>query len=460
MSPARVAGKGRSAVSRLDESRRRARSAGAHALRASGHVSECSSRGESPEGKQPLRRAGADRIFACVALVALCAACGDASSAALRPIDQSTLQATLDASARDLLVPGAMALVRVPQGEFVVTHGATARGGDTPPGPDTRFRIGSVTKSMTAALILQLAQEGKLRLDDPIAKYRPDVPGGDDIPIADLLDMRSGLGNYTAAPTFWPVLEDDPGRVWTPEQLLEIGFAQPSPGSRSFYYCNTNTVLLGLVAQQVTGQPLATLFQERLFAPLGMSATQLPAPGTQNLPAPSARGYVYESVRYVFVEASYPPSVQEEARAGTLAPKDFTDIDPSWAWAAGGAISTASDLAIWIEGLVGGRLLDATWQRRWRDSLRPTDPARPDGQQYGYGIAQARFGAVRLFFHNGELPGFNTFASHDPENRVTIVVWTSLPVAVDGRAPAETIAVALAGRVYAELPAPAELPAS
>jgi D-alanyl-D-alanine carboxypeptidase len=78
---------------------------------------------------------------------------------------------------------------------------------------------------------------------------------------------------------------------------------------------------------------------------------------------------------------------------------------PSWAGAAGGVISTAGDLAAWIEGLVGGRLLDATWQRRWRDSLRPTDPARPDGQQYGYGIAQARFGSVRLFFHNGDLRG-------------------------------------------------------
>lgn len=447
-------------MSRLDETGSRLRFArkGCRALRSAGDV-EASSRGATREREPSLRRRGVLRRVACVAVIALCAACGDASSPALKPIDHAALQATLDATAHDLLVPGAVALVRVPQGEFIVSHGATARGGDTPPGPDTHFRIGSVTKSMTAALILQLAQEGKLRLDDPIAKYRPDVPGGDDIPIADLLDMHSGLGNYTAAPTFWPVLEDAPARVWTPKELLEIGFAQPGPGSRSFSYCNTNTVLLGLVAEQVTGQPLATLFRERLFAPLGMSATQLPAPGTQDLPAPAARGYVYESLRYVFVEASYPPSVQEEAKAGTLAPKDFTDIDPSWAWAAGGAISTASDLATWIEGLVGGRLLDANWQRRWRDSLRPTDPARPDGQQYGYGIAQARFGSVRLFFHNGELPGFNTFASHDPENRVTIVVWTSLPVAVDGRAPAETIAVALTGRIYAELPDPVELPA-
>jgi len=81
------------------------------------------------------------------------------------------------------------------------------------------------------------------------------------------------------------------------------------------------------------------------------------------------------------------------------------------------------------------------------------EPERqPDGQQYGHGIAQIRLGAIRLFFHNGELPGYNTFAAHDPTNHVTIVVWTSLPVAVDGRLPAERITATLAGQIYEDLP--------
>ena len=395
------------------------------------------------------------RIASVVASAALLiAGCGASTGgqSALKPIDQAALQATVDATATELLIPGALVILRTPQGEFTVTYGTTALGGTTSPGLDSHFRIGSVTKTMTAAAILQLAQEGALRLHDSVAKYLPDVPNGADITIGQLLNMRSGLYNYTADPDFWPTLERESTRAWTPEELLAIAFGHAHRDSGSFEYCNTNTVLLGLIAEQLDHKPLADILRHRFFIPLGMTDTVLPDARSATIPAPRARGYVYDSLLYVFLEVPYPPEIRAAAKAGTLPPRDFTDVNPSWAWAAGGVISTAADLATWIEALVGGELLDAAYQRTWRESLQPTNPSDPNGLQYGYGIVQLRVGPNTILFHNGELPGFNTFAAYDPVNRVTLVAWTSLPVSVDGTGPAETIAGRLFASIYRSAP--------
>lgn len=290
-----------------------------------------------------------------------------------------------------------------------------------------------------------------LRLDDPVSKYRQEVPDGDHITIGQLLDMRSGLYNYTADPNFWPVLEREPSKIWTPDELLAIAFENPSPNTGGFYYCNTNTVLLGLIAEQLDHKPLSEIFRDRFFVPLGMTGTMLPDADSDGIPAPRARGYVYDSLLYVFLDVPYPPAIRAAAEAGTLAPTDFTDVNPSWAWAAGGVVSTAADLVTWIEALVGGQLLDDAYQRSWRESLQPTDPNAPNGLQYGYGIAQVRLGSNRIFFHNGELPGYNTFAGYDPVNRVTIVTWASLPVSVDNQTPAVTLAGAVATTIYRDV---------
>ncbi len=406
-------------------------------------------------------RAAATRLVIVASFVApvalLITGCGSTrGESALKPIDQAALQATVGAAAAELLVPGAVVLLRTPQGEFTVMYGSTELGGTTSPGPDSHFRIGSVTKTMTAAVILQLAQEGALRLDDSVATYRPDVPGGADITIGQLLNMRSGLYNYTADPDFWPTLERESTREWTPEELLAIAFGHEHRESGSFEYCNTNTVLLGLIAEQLDHKPLSEIFRDRLFTPLGMTDTMLPDDHSTVIPAPRARGYVYDSLRYVFLEVAYPSEIRAAAKAGTLTPRDFTDVNPSWAWAAGGVISTATDLATWIEALVGGQLLDAAYQRTWRESLQPTNPIDPNGLKYGYGIVQVRVGPNQILFHNGELPGYNTFAGYDPVNRVTLVVWTSLPVSVDSTGPAEVIAGKVVASIYRSVPNPVD----
>jgi D-alanyl-D-alanine carboxypeptidase len=347
-----------------------------------------------------------------------------------------------------------MVLLRTPQGDLAFGYGATELGGTIPPRADTHFRAASNTKTMTAAVIVLLVQEGKLRFDEPVLKYVQGVPNGDDISIGELLKMRSGLYNYTSAPELAKSLDHDPTRVWTPEELLAIAFKRPplfAPG-KEYDYCNTNYALLGLIAEKIEGAPLAKVFQDRLFGPLGMKHTLLPAKTSNTIPEPYSHGYLYGSSSYALVDAPYPADLQATAKAGTLKPNDDTWQNPSYAFAAGGAISTADDLAIWMRALVGGKLFDADYQRQWLDSLEPQDPSKPLGQKYGYGISQIIFGPNSVYFHGGEMPGYNSFMGYDPVNDVTLIVWTSLTVSLDGLPTANSIMLKMLDQIYTVSP--------
>src|SRR5436309_7097570 len=399
-----------------------------------------------------------------VGVALLIAGCSRPSSSALKPIDQAALQTMVDTTAKELLVPGAVVLLRTPQGEFTVTHGTTRLGTMSPPRPDTHFRIASNTKSMTAAVIVLLAQGGKLSLDDPVSKYVPSVPNGDNITIDELLRMRSGLYNYTDAPELAAIVDRDPAKVWTTEEVLAIAFARSPnfPPGTAYEYNNTNYTLLGLIAEQVDGRPLARAMQDRLFGPLGMHDTFLPARTSHTIPDPYSHRYLYGSPLFVLTDTPYPPDIQAAARAGTLLPTDYTDLNPSFAYFPGVVIPTASDLAIWIEALVAGRVFDAAYQRRWLDSLEAKDPRMPDGQQYGYGMERLRWGPNAVYFHGGETIGFNSHMGYDPTSQVTLVTWTNLTISVDGEWTSLALLLKIWDQIYALSPltaAPSPTPA-
>src|SRR5881394_4162909 len=184
-----------------------------------------------------------------VGVALLIAGCSRPSSSALKPIDQAALQRMVETTAKELLIPGAVVLLRTPQGEFTAASGTTQLNTKNPPRADTHFRIASNTKTMTAAVIMLLAQEGKLGFNDPVSKYVPGVPNGDKITIAQLLEMRSGLYDYTSDPIISATIDTDPTKVWTSAELLAIAFAHPPnfPPGAKFEYVNTNYALLGLV---------------------------------------------------------------------------------------------------------------------------------------------------------------------------------------------------------------------
>jgi D-alanyl-D-alanine carboxypeptidase len=380
-----------------------------------------------------------------------------AGSSALKHIDQAALQTMMDKTAKELLIPGAVILLRTPQGEFTVCYGTTLLGATTPPRADTHFRVASNTKTMTATVVLQLAQENKLSLNDSVSKYVPGVPNGDNITIAELLTMRSGLYNYTDDPRIWESMDHRPARVWFPAALLDIAFAHPPkfPPGQAYEYNNTNYALLGLTIEKVEGKPLAQAMQERLFGPLHLQHTVLAASTVNTIADPYSHGYLYGSASVAMVGTPpYSPQVKAAARAGTLLPKDYTNLNPSFAGAAGGAISTANDLATWIQALVSGRVLNATSQRRWLDSPQPENPSKPDGQQYGYGVTRFHWGPNTMYSHGGETPGYNSFMGYDPANQMTLVVWTNLTVSLDEDLPANALMLKVLDQIYVVSPLP------
>jgi len=419
--------------------------------------------GRSPSPRPSGHRQIANVLIGVALLIAGCSTERNPSTqtaSALKPIDQAALQSLVDTTTEELLIPGALVLLRTPRGDFTAASGTTQLGARKRPGADTHFRIASNTKTMTAAVVLQLAQEGngRLRLSDPVSKYVPGVPNGDEITVAQLLEMRSGLYNYTDAPELAATIDRDPTKVWTPAELLAIAFAHAPnfpPGSQ-YEYNNTNYALLGLIIETVDGRPLATAMQQRLFEPLGMQHTMLPAGTSNSLPEPYSHGYLYGSSSVALYGA--PPYSTEEkaaARAGTLEPIDYTGVNHSFAAAAGGVISNATDLATWIRALVTGRVLDAEYQRRWRDSLQPEDPSKP-GQKYGYGIAQVRWGPNTIYFHGGETVGYNSKISYDSTNQVTLIVWTNLPVSLDEQQTANTLWLKVLDQIYVVSPLQAD----
>jgi D-alanyl-D-alanine carboxypeptidase len=356
------------------------------------------------------------------------------------------LTALFEKGAAKLLTPGAALIAQTRRSEVHTTYGTGVLGGKEPLSLSERFRIGSVTKTFTGTVILQLAQRGDIGLDHPVSRYLRGVPDGDRITIEQLMTMHSGLYNYSKSRSLNRALDEHPRAGHKPQEMLKIAFTtrrNPVPGG-AFDYCNTNTVLLGLIAEHVDGRPLAQQFRERLFVPLGMHDTLLPPIKTWDLPRPHPHGYMYGTNVSTLRTERLPPRQLKAARAGKLKPNDVTDSNPSWAGAAGAAISTADDIATWVKGMCDGALLNRAWQRKRLDSIRSSDPKSPSAA--GYGLAIAKFGP--MFGHTGEIPGFQTFVGYDPDTKATLVVWTNLNASPEGDGPATTIARDLIGRIY------------
>jgi len=243
-------------------------------------------------------------------------------------------------------------------------------------------------------------------------------------------------------------MDDERSRAWTPEELVALGAAQPvqfPPGER-YDYSNTNTVLLGLIATKITGKDISTLLTERIFTPLGLTHTVMPPIASAAMPDPHPHGYMYGTNVSTMSSMALPVDQQAAADAGTLAPNDYTDLNPSWAGAAGAAISTVGDLRVYAEALADGRLLDGAVQQQRLASVKPINPSQPSSP--GYGLALASFGP--MLGHAGSLPGFQAFMAHDPQRHLTVVVLTNLQASPSGVDTANTIARHLVDILYSK----------
>ncbi|GAA2208707.1 serine hydrolase domain-containing protein [Nonomuraea monospora] len=252
------------------------------------------------------------------------------------------------------------------------------------PSPNGYFRIGSVTKTFVATVVLQLVDEGELALDDPIERHLPGlVPGGSGITVRELLNHRSHLHDYMSEPGYstnrWR--GDARFRSYQPEELLKVAFAKKLPDDGKWHYSNTNYVVLGLLVEKLTGRPYGEEVRRRVLRPLGLRHTVVPG-DRAGLPSPHAKGY-----------EPLPELV------------DATRMNPSLDWAAGEMISTAADLERFMTALIGGKLISEKSLREMRTTV-----ATGAGFDYGLGLQAYRLPCGTAWGHSGELIGYQTYA--------------------------------------------------
>lgn len=305
--------------------------------------------------------------------------------------------------------PGAMVGVWIPdQGEWVHAEGLADKQTKEKLTINDHFRVGSITKTFVVTALLQLMDRGKLSLDDKITQYIEKVPNGDKITLRQLANMTSGLPNYTKNKAWLKTFLENPNYVWTPKELLAVAFSVPiqfEPGEK-FEYCNTNTVLLGLVIEKVSKQSLGEFLDENIFKPLKLKNTFYPMDGT--LPFPYAHGYAGLPDHSIV---------------------DDTFRDPSWSFAAGALVSTLGDLRIWAKALGTGKLISekAFLERLSWEKVSPNTEDR----HYMLGVGFDK----GWLLHEGELPGYNTKIAYLPEEKAVFVCFinTDADVKVKGK---------------------------
>lgn len=323
-----------------------------------------------------------------------------------REPDAAGLQEVLDGMAASA-ASGVLAEVRDSGRVWRGSSGVAELGKAKPVVAGGRFRAGSITKSFVATVVLQLAGERRLRLDDTVERWLPGIVAeGGRITLRQLLQHTSGIVNYTntrAFRTLYGGVDQVVGlrdRTWTPQELLNFTAGEAllfEPGT-SWMYSNTNYILLALVIERVTGNHYATEAERRVVRRLGLHGTEFPARRSV-IAGPHAHGYL-------------PRQVGDQVE-----PVDISRFNPSVSGASGELVSTAADLNRFYRALVTGRLLRPEQQRELLQ-------IRSTGRDYDYGLGlETRVvNGIRLWGHDGDFFGYQaaSWSTEDGRRQLTV----------------------------------------
>ncbi len=284
------------------------------------------------------------------------------------------------------------------KGEYLAVNGTSEITTRSAMDTTKLYRIGSLTKTFTTTVALQLVDEGLISLDDTVDKYITGVPSGDVITLKMLFNHTSGLPNYTTSVPFWETFITDRHHVFTPQDLLDLAFVLPmtsAPGAE-YHYSNTNTTILGMIIEKVNPQheTLAQAVTRRVIKKIGLQHTTFAT--LETFPEPYIHGYQMNAI-----------------------PEEWDIYNPSWMWAAGAIISNMSDLRTYIKSIVenNASLLSSSMQtRRLNDDFVGIAAGYP-GLQYGLGWA--RYGG--FYWHDGATYGYHNIAAYDPTTGTTVV---------------------------------------
>ncbi|WP_420121523.1 serine hydrolase domain-containing protein [Nakamurella sp.] len=321
----------------------------------------------------------------------------DATRARLQAsFEQTFAAATVDG----VPTPGAIAYVSVGDQEWTSALGVSDVDTKAPVDPAGHGRIGSITKPIVASAVLVLVDQGKLSLDDPLAKYIPGIANGDRITVRQLLSMSSGVWNYTTDQQLVDTFATAPMTPWTIDQTIDLIRSHPAdfaPGEK-VAYCDSNYVLLGRIAELVTGQPVSEVVRTLVTEPLGLTGTRMPADDQPGVPDPGI--------------GSYQPINGQ--------PAAIPDLNPTFAWTAGAATSTVPDLARFAREVTDGSLLSPELQAQRLATT--TFTGIPLDVGYGLGVLNMN----DLIGHNGDITGGGGTMLRLPAEDATFVVLVNL----------------------------------
>ncbi|WP_329089252.1 serine hydrolase domain-containing protein [Streptosporangium sp. NBC_01469] len=327
------------------------------------------------------------------------------ASASADPVKVGDVQKAMEGLVKTGHVVGAIGEVYM-DGKRVGKGSAGSRllhgkGGAIP--SNARYRIGSQTKNMTATVVLQLVKEGELSLDDKLSAVLPKVAEknlverADEITVRHLIQLTSGIPDYLS-PDVDPL---DPTRNYRPADLLAASREKPRPVEiGTFNYSNTNYILLGMIIEKLSGRSLAAELNRRLFTPLRMSDTYLPAKAPEGIKGPHGHGYAPDET-------------------GTL--RDVDKINVTTMLGAGGVVSTARDVSAFQRALRQGRLLPESLSKLLTDPPPGLPPLPPGGPCAG----NPEFAPAS----GGSAPGFSAATVTSSDGRVQFAV--SVTVAMD-----------------------------
>lgn len=267
--------------------------------------------------------------------------------------------------------------------------------------PDTKFRIGSITKQFTAAAILKLQEEGRLKVTDQLSNYFPDFPRGDEVTLHHLLTHTSGIHSYTSEPDFIDkvIVEANPDSM-----IADIrGFAYEFDPGEEWLYNNSGYYLLGRIIESVSGKSYEEYLEETFFEPLHMDDTGVHH--ATDILDKEATGYSYVN--------------------GTL--KKALDWNMSWAGGAGALYSTVGDLYRWNEALYNGTILSEASRTAAFTPVVLSDGTTdtPLGGEYGYGIVIGELRGLVEISHGGGLHGFVSHLARYPQKNLTVCVLSN-----------------------------------
>jgi D-alanyl-D-alanine carboxypeptidase len=320
------------------------------------------------------------------------------------------LQAVLDAGLKTTGGTGVSAAVIVTgEGEWAGVGGMSDPKTAKPIQPDMLFDIASVGKTFTAALVLQLVEEGRLSLEDSIHEWLPEFPNiNSNVTIRQLLNHTSGISHFAGNREYWHTVFADPGRMWSPEEILAFVPEPRFPPGGGWHYSSTNYILLGMIIEKVTASTLSQQLRNRLLVPLNLDNTCVSMDGHQG----GSR---------VFAHGHY--DLNGDRRLDDMGSLSRNSLFSS-AWAAGPVVSTAEDVARWAKILYGDRILPKELFDQMIDFHRPT-PGEPFSSGYGLGTTEIKgeyFGGERVWGHLGWQPGFMTAMLYFPNHSVSVAV--------------------------------------